>query len=503
MPRIIPDGARTRRDRILRAASPMFELLINVLLVALVAAIGYGIFQKIPPAWFKFLGWFLAALVTIVGYLNLRAIERPIPKLLIDILTFPFAIAGFLLITAWILWRQPHKIRGNKDVDNNGVKKAIASGATAILFLFAIASNNAISDLLVASLEKQGDDAAIQSFRRLAPTLNQRSVELLRSFSFDAIVVTGGATRAIPPRNALLLPDLKPADRPWDVALTETGDRLLAAARVWRLQEGEKPLIFLSAGTESPPRSQLRGLPVRPDNYPCGLAVAVPPDQTEAAKAEARDRIAGALGLRFDTRLAGLFLPPPETGPLPDPKLKVPPTEADDMCAFLADQPANSIPRRAMVLGDKGTNLRRSAEEIRQLLGQLKENRLIPPETEPTESYRLLLVTPALEAARAFWTFRRLGLNVTIYPTSYRVNPAERPWPLRGSLKDIYLKTDYLMFSAEAFRRSELAWSEVKELILYALRLWIRPPLTDEAPYYPLPATSPPAAPTAPPPPAT
>jgi hypothetical protein len=41
------------------------------------------------------------------------------------------------------------------------------------------------------------------------------------------------------------------------------------------------------------------------------------------------------------------------------------------------------------------------------------------------------------------------------------------------------------LFNAQSFAKSEQAWTELKELVFYTLRFWLRPPLSDESPYYP------------------
>ena len=51
--------------------------------------------------------------------------------------------------------------------------------------------------------------------------------------------------------------------------------------------------------------------------------------------------------------------------------------------------------------------------------------------------------------------------------------------------KKLQIRPEYFLFSANSFAQSERAWTEIKDLVFYTLRFWLRPPLTDEGNYYP------------------
>ncbi|MFN5818747.1 MAG: hypothetical protein ACK47D_22325, partial [Pseudanabaena sp.] len=88
-----------------------------------------------------------------------------------------------------------------------------------------------------------------------------------------------------------------------------------------------------------------------------------------------------------------------------------------------------------------------------------------------------------------FLSFRNQELNTSLttaaYPSDSHTDLAKQcPWPIG---KQFQIRHQYFLFSATSFVRSERAWTELKELIFYTLRFWLRPPLTDESPYYPKP----------------
>jgi hypothetical protein len=146
---------------------------------------------------------------------------------------------------------------------------------------------------------------------------------------------------------------------------------------------------------------------------------------------------------------------------------------ADDICTILRNE--FDIPAGQIVLDEAGYDFRRSAESLRDTLKILGDRNLV---NWGDRVPRVLVMVPALQGARAFLTFRQTGLAVVPLLTDYRVEPSRRPWPLHPQRR-VYFRPDFLLFSAQSFAQSEAAWQEVKSLCLYAVRFWIRPPLTN------------------------
>ncbi|NJK60566.1 MAG: YdcF family protein [Oscillatoriales cyanobacterium SM2_1_8] len=146
---------------------------------------------------------------------------------------------------------------------------------------------------------------------------------------------------------------------------------------------------------------------------------------------------------------------------------------ADDMCAVLRND--FDLPASQIVLDEAGYDFRRSAESLRETLKVLGDRNLVDfGDRVP----RVLVMVPALQGARAFLTFRQTGFAVVPFLTDYRVEPSRRPWPLHPKRR-VYFRPNFLLFSAEGFAQADAAWQEIKSLGLYAIRFWIRPPLTD------------------------
>ncbi len=458
----------------------MFDLLSNFLLLLLVLALFVWGFQSLPKEAFRYLGLFLFFLILAVGWINFPLAAQPIPKTLIDILTLPLTAAGFVLVGLFFNWRKAKGIRSNKDVDNKNLQRSLRQGLLWAWVVLAVLANNGISDLLVAYLEVQGENAVEQALRRNVLTLGEDALLPIRLQRFDAIVVLSGGTLALPPSPPLpntptvvTTPYELGQDVPWTVRLAPGSDRLLQTQRV--LERHRRlgfplPLVVLSGGTPAYQRD--RG---RPDNYPCGI------DGTGRSPAEIEAEIAA---LRFDRRYSSLF---PNAGPQdPLPRVlqringqntesvrRVTVVAADDMCTILRNE--LGIPASQMVLDEAGYDFRRSAESLRDIVKVLGDRNLVDwGDRVP----RIAVMVPALQGARAFLTFRQLGFTVVPFLTDYRVEPSRRPWPLHPQRR-VYFRPDFLLFSAESFARSEAAWQEIKSLCLYALRLWVRPPLTD------------------------
>lgn len=402
--------------------------------------------------------------------------DSTVPGVILRFLTFPFSITGFLFL---LLYFTSHRIYKRADLINREILMAFT--------IFALACNNGFADVFVSYIEKQGENAVKQSYRRPVLNLTNNDIERFQVPSFDLILVTEGGTKAIPPRDRYNIPLQDPGNRPWEVQLTDPGDRLIHAAAAWQEQRNSfPPIIIVSGGRSQPSRNGSR-----PRNYPCGIAPEVEADREAGIAGRSKEEVRSQLAdLVYDMRYEGFFPARDEvtrrlTSDLPSvgSLAKTNISTADDMCWVLT-RPPLSIPFSYIAIEPNSSNIRRSVLNVKELITRLKDkNRLANPNREnPT----ILLVTSAIETSRAYLSFRHEGLDVVPYPADYLVNPAERPWPVKDGFKaKPFIKLDYFFFSAEAFYKSELAWQEMKRLILYTLRFWMQPPITDEAPYLP------------------
>jgi hypothetical protein len=422
----------------------MFDLLTNILVWIVAIPILIKLWSIIPKEWFRYIGFFIFGLVLLVGFVNLRFVDQPIPKFVTELLTFPFTITGIILLLFFsnlLRLKDPKSyVKSGKEIDNTkGVARLKKSSKELLIafVIFAIATNNAFSTLFISYLEQQGDNAMEQSFRKPVRDLTQRELLDIQRNLFEVIVVIAD-------------------DAPYEA-------RLVEAARTWQMSP-RKPIILVSGGRESS----------RPPDYPCGIAPENPPLRSRDL---VRDEISRQnVGLKYDSRYDRYFTDPKA---LTEPLTKSAMTDADDMCSFLTNPP-NSIPRSSIIIETQGLTIRSSGDEIKKL----EEKKIIG--LDPKIHTKILLLGNPLEGSRTFLSFRNQGLNVTlktVYPTdAARRNAEDRPWPLKSGFR---FKPEYLLFSAEAYLRSEKAWTEFKQLVIYTLRFWMQPPVTDQRPYFP------------------
>lgn len=426
----------------------MFELLTNLLIWVVALPIFIILFKSIPKEWFRYIGLLLFVAILMIAFTNLKFTDTEVPSFIIELLTFPFTLTGIILFLLFFNWRAIDniKIRSGKEVDNSAAQAQLfrmRRGFLIALIIFAIASHNATSNLFASYFEQQGDRAVTQSYRRPVLNLTDRDREEMQRGIFDLVVVMAGKI-------------------PYEL-------RLLEAARVWQSSDiNRKPVVVLVGGERTGEK----------DRYPCGIAQ----EGRDRSRNTVRNEIASNnIGLRYDQRYINYFK---DRNSPTEPLYQVPKTVADDMCVFMT-RPPLGVPRSAMILitDAVGKNMRRSAEEIKNLFKNLEENRVLAFRNRPP---RALLITSPLEASRAYLSFRNLGIDVVPKPVyeskAAERNSTQRPWPLQPKFE---FKREYLLFSAEAFLRSEYAWDELKRLILYTLRLWVQPPLTDNPPYFP------------------
>ena len=435
----------------------MFDLLTNILIWIIAIPIFIILFRSIPKDWFRLFGLLIFAALVAIIFANFRFVDDPIPKIVVDFLTFPFTLVGILLLLLffnyWLRLRTL-KVKSGEKVDNKGASEKIAIVTKEIflvLIIFAIATNNATSELFTCYLEQQSVNAIGQSYRRPVLNLSERDLNDFQRGVFDLIVVLAEN----PPYEA----------------------RLQEAIRLWNAADSQqKPYIVLSGGrrTTYPPTK----------GYPCLTTPEVPPTRT---KESVRDDIASRagtanIGLRYDARYENYFTKPdsPTTS-----FEQIDLTEADQMCASLLGSTNIAGLRSFIIIEPYGVSVRNSGDEISKLIKSLEKNRLLREDTR--NSRRILLITSPIEATRAFLSFRNQDLNASLTTASSPSDShsdisSQCPWPIG---KRFMIKHKYFLFTAEAFVKSERVWTEVKELLFYTLRFWLRPPLTDERPYYP------------------
>ena len=450
----------------------MFDLLTNILIWIIAIPIFIILFKAIPKDWFRLFGLLIFAALVAIIFANFRFVEDPIPKIIVDFLSFPFTLVGILLLLLFFnywLRLKDLKIKSGDKVDNKGASDKVTTVAKEILIallIFAIATNNATSELFGCYLEQQGANAIAQSYRR--PVLNLSEQERLdfQRGVYDMIVVLA--------ENPPYEPRLQEALKLWNAAAQQ-----------------QKPYILLSGGrrTTHPPTK----------GYPCLiLPEAKPESKPTRTKENVRDEIASRagttnIGLRYDPRYESYFTNPASPS---ESLAQIDLTEADQMCATLTNLSNTVSIRPFVIIEPSGVTVRSSGDEIDKLIKSLEKNKLL--REDPRNSRKILLITSPIEATRAFLSFRNQELNASLttasYPSDMHSDLGNQcPWPIG---KQFTLKPKYFLFSAESLVKSERSWTEIKELVFYTLRFWLRPPLTDERPYYPKQPIEIPVSPT-------
>ncbi len=450
----------------------MFDLLTNILIWIIAVPVFLILFRAIPKDWFRIFGLVIFTALIIIVFANFRFVEDPTPKIVIDFLSFPFTLTGIILLLLFFNFQlrlKDAKIKSGDKVDNKGVADRISIVTREILIvliLFAIATNNATSDLFNCYLEQQSVNASEQSLRR--PILNLSQQDLAQREVFDLIVVL--------------------ADNPPSVP------RLQEALKRWNdSPRNPKPYILLSGGrrtTYQPTKG-----------YPCLISPEALPNRT---KATIRDEI---ISLGYDSRYEDYFLNSPTVTTAALPQIDL--TEADQMCDILINLAFPNTPniaalRASIIIEASGKSIRSSGDEIRKLIKDIQTKKIpfISDQLrdDARNGQRTLLITSPIEGTRAFLSFRNQEFNTSLITTDYR-SWRSRPIPLTRYIpekqsqleskcpapiaKQFKIRPEYFLFSASSFLQSERSWTEIKELIFYTLRFWLRPPLTDEKAYFP------------------
>ena len=437
----------------------MFDLLTNILIWIIAIPIFIILFKAIPKDWFRIFGLVIFTALVVIIFASFRFVEEPVPKIVVEFLSFPFTLVGILLMLLFFnfwLRLKDIKIKSGDKVDNKGAAEKfdiVGREILIALILFAIATNNATSELFTCYLEQQGANAIEQSYRRPVMNLSEQELQDFQRGVYDLIVVLAD--------NPPYEPRLQEALRLWNAAAPQ-----------------QKPYIVLSGGRHTTYRAT--------KGYPCLIAPESPPTRT---KENVRDEIAtrtgtNNIGLAYDPRFDGYFTNRAiATGSLEQIDI----TEADQMCEALTSlpNPNRDLIRPFVIIEPSGMSVRSSGDEINKIIKSLEKNKLIREDSR--NSRRILLITSPIEATRAFLSFRNQDLNTSLKTASFPSDShsdlgKQCPWPIG---KEFTIKHRYFLFNAQSFVKSEQAWTEVKELVFYTLRFWLRPPLSDESPYYP------------------
>jgi len=436
----------------------LFDLLTNILIWIIAIPIFIILFKAIPKDWFRLFGLVIFTALIVIIFASFRFVDDPIPKIVVEFLTFPFTLVGILLMLLFfnfVLRLKDIKIKSGDKVDNKGAAEKVDIVGREVLIaliLFAIATNNATSELFTCYLEQQGANAIEQSYRRPVLNLSEQELRDFQSRVYDLIVVLAD--------NPPYEPRLQEALKLWNAAATQ-----------------QKPYILLSGGRHTTYRAT--------KGYPCLTAPESP--STNRTKENVRDQIASRqginnIGLAYDPRFESYFTNRAiATGSLDQIDI----TEADQMCEALTSLPNKDFIRPFIIIEPSGVNVRSSGDEINKLIKSLEKNNLI--REDPRNSRRILLITSPIEAGRAFLSFRNQDLNASLKTASFPSDShsdlgKQCPWPIG---KEFTIKHRYFLFNAQSFSKSEQAWTEVKELVFYTLRFWLRPPLSDQRDYYP------------------
>ncbi len=422
----------------------MFELLINILIWVLVLPVAIAAYKAIPKAWFGILGLVIFGAIVFIAFSYFRFVEQPIPRLILDLINFPFTITGLALI-----WTIKHllplrklKFKSGDKVDNKDAQKKLENlvqQISIVTLVLLVTSNNFLAEILTCYLSEQANGAVEQSYRRPVKNLTEADRLMIQRDRYDVIIVMANPASA--------------------------QNRLIEAAKVWQTAPRDaKPLILVS-GSRVLDSEQI---------YPCKIRGEIAPNRT---KETIRNEV---LRLKYDNRFEGMFQEPKNTAEVIKP---VEFTEADQMCAFLTSAP-NNVRRESIIIDSKTNVVRFTGETVLSL----QTKKILP--TNERRNTRILLITSPIEASRAFLSFRNQNLNVIMrvvpsYTTGNSNLFTFNRCPIfTGKFR---FKLDYLFSSAQAYLQTETVWAEFRDLILYTLRFWLTPPLTDDPEYYPSP----------------
>ena len=82
----------------------MFDLLTNILIWIIVIPIFVILFRAIPKDWFRLFGLIIFTALIVIIFANFRFVEEPIPRVVVEFLTFPFTLVGIVLLLLFFNW---------------------------------------------------------------------------------------------------------------------------------------------------------------------------------------------------------------------------------------------------------------------------------------------------------------------------------------------------------------------------------------------------------------
>jgi hypothetical protein len=444
----------------------MFDLLTNILIWIIALPLLIFLFKNLPQELIKWLGLLLFTAIVVILFAQFRFVDSPVVREIAVVLGFPFTLIGlFVILIAWMLWRVTEikiksgdaKFVGEK-YENKEIENKIKFSLKVIFFtfiIFCVLSNNFLSQVLICYFSQQAKYAIVQAYRRPVKEISPLQLRDLQNEVFDVIVVP-----------------LVENENSAKLRLIE----VIKFIQIKRNQNQKLPIILLSGGEL-----------IYEQGYPCKIEVE---KENVRPLNIVKQEIAGEKGLLFDPRLETLFK---NRSTLEGELKPLDLTQADEMCAYLTSfvsgMGLNIKP--SIVLEPNAKTVKRAVDEVVELFKKLQSQKIID-EAINYQDLRILLITPAIKTSREFLTFDRQELNVVPYPVQdectecliwEKINPDSSEMVWQPLIK--YFRLNYLGMSFQALNNSEQVWSEVKELISYSLRFWIRPPLTDERPYNP------------------
>lgn len=389
----------------------VFLLLTQVLLWIVVGLITWFVLLKaLPRAFLSMLVLLLILAVLVISFVGGAPADGGILETLWKIISFPLTPLGLGIVLIWVL------LSGTK------LTKVARNIMLVALVLLALGSFPAVAYFLAQELEME----AVELIRATPPLESgaQRVIVLLGQGTTRTQLRPRRGEAPTEPVAVTCPPECTPAapppriERPvleeqyqvlsnLPIQLTEQGDRLIYAAKLYQEEgnRGTDPVILVSAGTRNN-RAWKEG--------------------------EKKEDV----------------------------------SEARDIQIFLTQ--TMGVPERDMILNHDDGSVRRSAEQVQQILNSQRIN----------FGNQLMLVTSGINMHRSYLTFQRLFEDTLIIarPTDfYSLPPANRLGRVvQGAdlVENRLLVSDFVP-NAEAFCISSRAIEEYLTALYYFLRGWI------------------------------
>ncbi|MFN9858470.1 MAG: hypothetical protein ACK556_10260, partial [Pseudanabaena sp.] len=107
----------------------MFDLLTNILIWIIAIPVFIILFRAIPKDWFRIFGLVVFTALVVIIFASFRFVEDPIPKIVVEFLSFPFTLTGIILLLIFFnfwLRLKDLKIKSGDKVDNKGAADKLA-----------------------------------------------------------------------------------------------------------------------------------------------------------------------------------------------------------------------------------------------------------------------------------------------------------------------------------------------------------------------------------------